>query len=353
MYRLPLIIVIFVFSIGFSQTSPHGETLKYGCEDCHTSDSWYVKTGKMRFNHDLTDFKLTGQHKKVECRACHGNLIFKSTPKNCSNCHNDIHQNTTSYECETCHNAESWLVKNINDIHNKMRFPVLGVHQNVNCNSCHLSYNQLRFEIKGINCVDCHKKDYEQAKNPNHLLSKFSLDCTHCHSLESKGWRGKNFTHTFFPLVGGHSIQNCFSCHNQSSFAGLDKNCKSCHQKDYDLAQNPNHRNLNISTNCEVCHTINGWSPARFDDHDNIYFPIYTGKHRNKWNVCTDCHTDPNNYSVFSCINCHKHRKSKMDEKHRGVNGYVWESNACYNCHPTGKEDGTFNNNNTQFPLID
>jgi hypothetical protein len=28
-----------------------------------------------------------------------------------------------------------------------------------------------------------------------------------------------------------------------------------------------------------------------------------------------------------------------MDREHRGINGYVFESNACYSCHPTGEED--------------
>jgi hypothetical protein len=28
-----------------------------------------------------------------------------------------------------------------------------------------------------------------------------------------------------------------------------------------------------------------------------------------------------------------------MDDEHREVNGYMYESNACYNCHPRGIAD--------------
>jgi hypothetical protein len=86
-----------------------------------------------------------------------------------------------------------------------------------------------------------------------------------------------------------------------------------------------------------MCHTTNGWSPSTFN-HDQQYFPIFSGKHRNKWANCSICHTNPNNFAVFSCITCHEHNKTKMDNEHRNVSGYVYNSQACYNCHPNGTQ---------------
>ncbi|MCI5055621.1 MAG: hypothetical protein MRY83_05900, partial [Flavobacteriales bacterium] len=65
----------------------------------------------------------------------------------------------------------------------------------------------------------------------------------------------------------------------------------------------------------------------------------YSGNHQNEWNQCSECHIQANNYAVFSCIDCHEHNnKNDVDDDHDGVNGYVYESNACYSCHPDGAE---------------
>jgi hypothetical protein len=87
------------------------------------------------------------------------------------------------------------------------------------------------------------------------------------------------------------------------------------------------------------CHSQNAWTPATFD-HDSKYFPIYSGEHAGEWNQCSECHTTQNNYTLFSCIDCHEHNQTDMDSKHIGeVSGYVYQSTACYDCHPNGTED--------------
>ncbi|MBP6448253.1 MAG: hypothetical protein KA341_15735, partial [Saprospiraceae bacterium] len=79
------------------------------------------------------------------------------------------------------------------------------------------------------------------------------------------------------------------------------------------------------------------WEPATFN-HDNSYFPIYSGNHKGEWNLCTDCHLNAGNFSSFSCINCHEHNnQTQVKNDHKGVNGYQYNSNACYSCHPKGK----------------
>ncbi|MCK7519126.1 MAG: hypothetical protein MZV64_16055 [Ignavibacteriales bacterium] len=72
---------------------------------------------------------------------------------------------------------------------------------------------------------------------------------------------------------------------------------------DYTGASNPNHQTLGFSTTCTSCHSTQpGWKPAAYTQHDSQSFPIYSGKHKGKWDSCTDCHTNSANYSQFSCL---------------------------------------------------
>ncbi|MDO9173009.1 MAG: hypothetical protein Q7W29_14380, partial [bacterium] len=72
-------------------------------------------------------------------------------------------------------------------------------------------------------------------------------------------------------------------------------------------------------------------------NHDTL-FPIYSGRHDNEWNACVDCHVTPTNYAVFECIFCHEHNRTETDQQHQGESGYVYQSAACFQCHPRGSE---------------
>ena len=54
---------------------------------------------------------------------------------------------------------------------------------------------------------------------------------------------------------------------------------------------------------------------------------------------CVECHPNPGNYAIFTCIDCHEHNKPDMDDKHEDVQDYVYSSVACFDCHPNGEED--------------
>ena len=76
---------------------------------------------------------------------------------------------------------------------------------------------------------------------------------------------------------------------------------------------------------------------AVFSAHDSLYFPIYSGTHRDLWGSCRTCHRISGDYSYFSCTICHNHRRDRMDRLHLGVVGYEFNDIACYTCHPTGR----------------
>jgi hypothetical protein len=160
-----------------------------------------------------------------------------------------------------------------------------------------------------------------------------------CHTT-APGWKPATFDHSSFPLTKGHLIDDCAKCHVNGNYTNTSTDCISCHLLDYNNTTNPKHAVLNFSNNCTECHTTDpGWKPAKYLQHDAMSFPIYSGKHNGEWSNCTDCHTNPANYKAFTCLDCHEHNKTDMDNEHRGENGYSYTSTACLTCHPRCSED--------------
>ena len=334
-----------------SAQSPHGDRFKVDCAECHSSESWKELKKDITFDHSKTGFELTGQHQTISCMECHQSLQFSKEKKECKDCHIDVHNNTVGLECDRCHNPESWIVQNITRIHQLSRFPLLGSHTTADCFDCHKSNNNLQFEPLDIECSGCHMNDYLATTNPNHQRSGYPTICTECHSARSVTWSATGIDHSFFPLQGGHSI-SCNDCHQNGTYSKIPSECISCHQDDYNTTSNPNHNQLEFSTNCSDCHDLSpGWNPARYLEHDAQSFPIYSGSHNNAWSSCIECHSTEGNYADFTCISCHEHNKTETDEEHGEVNGYAYQSLLCFECHPRGDVTGAFNHNSTGFPL--
>jgi hypothetical protein len=221
----------------------------------------------------------------------------------------------------------------------------------VSCDECHTSESAVRFDPIGLDCINCHNDDYLATNNPNHANAGYSMDCSECHNIFAFEWASTGISHDFFPLTDGHEIADCAKCHGNNDYANASPECISCHQSDFTSTTTPDHEAIGFSTDCASCHTTNpGWNPAEFTDHDS-QFPIYSGEHNGEWDACIDCHIQPNDISLFSCIDCHEHNKQDMDEEHSGVNGYSYNSTSCLACHPTGSSDDEFNHNQTDFAL--
>lgn len=310
------------------------------CSVCHTTDDWQVTN----FNHNLTRWPLQGAHNGVACARCHTGQ-FRGTPTQCYSCHQDDYNNAQNpehrnagfpQECNSCHSLDGWRPAQFD--HDRTQFPLRGAHRQVRCADCHLNG---QYAGTPQECYFCHRADYENAQNPNHRNAGFSQECNSCHSVEA--WRPAQFDHdrTQFPLTGAHRQVQCANCHQNDQYRGTPRECYPCHQADYANARNPEHRNAGYPLACQSCHTTNGWSPANFD-HDGRWFPIYSGHHRGRWETCAICHTDPNNFRIFSCITCHEHDRDRMDREHREVRDYQYNSDACYRCHPRGGGDEMF-----------
>jgi len=302
------------------------------CTICHTQNNWLESI----FNHATTSFPLTGSHTTVLCSKCH-TAGFKGTPNVCSSCHLPAYTSSQlpghvaagiPKECATCHTAVSWKPSTFN--HTTTGYELKGAHKTiVQCSQCHKG----NVTSAALTCSGCHQVQYDAA--PNHKTQAYPADCTICHTQNN--WLESIFNHatTSFPLTGAHTTVVCAKCHT-TGLKGTSALCYTCHTTKYNTTTNPNHLSAKFPTNCEICHSTKAWTPATYN-HDAQYFPIYSGKHRGVWTLCSECHNVPTNYAVFSCILCHEHsNKTSVDNDHKGVKNYAYVSTACKNCHPQG-----------------
>ena len=289
--------------------SPHGDKLKLECTTCHTIDNWiHIKPDG--FNHNKTNFPLLGQHKTINCRNCHKSLIFKEAKDQCSSCHTDIHEGTTGRDCSRCHSNNSWIVSNTNirKLHQQQGFALVGEHASADCNRCHTSASNRRFNNISTNCYSCHQFQYNLTNKPNHKLNGFGTDCEQCHSMVGRSWNsiGKGFNHSNFPITGGHSTLTCDRCHYDNNYqVKKSPDCYSCHAGKLNQAAAivPAHNTLFKKFMCSDCHNVSGFNNVKFRIHDT-WGRIYSGKHKGQWSQCTDCH---NNNATFAanCRKCH------------------------------------------------
>ncbi len=306
------------------------------CETCHSTTNWTSAT----FDHNATNFPLTGVHATTSCQSCHGDGVYKGKSTLCVSCHQTDFNNTNdpphaaagfATTCETCHSTTNWTSATFN--HSTTSFPLTGAHQAVACNACH---GDGVYKGKSTLCVSCHQTEYNATTNPGHVAAGFPTTCETCHSTTN--WTSATFNHnnTAFPLTGAHVSVACAACHGDGVYKGKPTTCVSCHLADYNGTNNPAHAAAGFGQTCEQCHTTTTWAGATFD-HDNSFFPIYSGTHKGRWNQCSDCHTSPSNYAAFTCMSGGCHGKSTTDSHHGGVSGYVYDAAHCYSCHPRGR----------------
>jgi len=308
------------------------------CLDCHGTTSW----GGAAFDHEAaTGFPLLGAHLALDCAVCHTLPGFEpiwepTSADDCYTCHAEDHEDehpdfpTT---CLDCHGTTSWGGASFD--HGAVTgFALVGAHLPLACEACHTlpDFGLIWTPAGQDDCFACHADEHED-EHPD-----FPTTCLDCHNVNT--WEDPDFNHgavTGFPLLGAHVQLDCAACHTLPGYGLIwdpahEHDCYTCHEDDYQ----DEHAGSGFPTTCLDCHDVDTWEGAEFE-HDP-YFPIYSGKHEDEWNTCADCHHVPGNFEIFSCIDCHEHRRSEMDEAHEDVGGYVYESNACYACHPDGED---------------
>ena len=133
-----------------------------------------------------------------------------------------------SIPCENCHTTTSFspLRAQPEFDHNRTQFPLRGMHQNVACNSCHVSKV---FTEVGRQCADCHADFHGR---------QFGAQCENCHTVQ--GWRvaARSVEDHLnrFPLLGAHAAVACDACHRGAAtgvYTGLSTQCVTCHQQQF------------------------------------------------------------------------------------------------------------------------
>lgn len=335
----------------------HNGKLPGNCKVCHTDNSFNQFIGHGRFNHNLTEFELKGKHINTKCFSCHSDnatpqLAFQdligTEENNCVSCHTDIHNGKLGNDCASCHNENGFVItSDVSFNHGLTDFPLEGLHQQVDCKSCHLE--KLTDPINYTNCSNCHS-DYHEGE---FITFHANIDCIDCHSVENTfdftTYGLVEHNESTFPLEGAHVATPCFMCHvseDKWSFRNIGMNCIDCHDNVHDdsipLQYYP-------ENNCNNCHEPESWASIEFD-HGLTSWPL-EGKHQDV--DCRSCHfkemEDGIIIQTFSgvdvhCNSCH----IDIHENQFKLNGIT----DCSRCHrPESWEASEFNHQLTSFPL--
>jgi len=286
----------------------HLGVFKDKCQSCHNEDDWQENN----YNHfSETEYALLGEHKSLKCNACHFEEL--SPEKQCSNCHknDDIHLGNNGKDCQGCHNNDKWQDVNFDHL-KETEVALIGAHEKLSCNACHLPGIKEKEDIKIRQCSHCHTiSDVHQGNLGN--------KCQNCHQQQE--WDLEvTFNHDFalFPLTGSHQLVMCQSCHAQPSFSVKSFSCVDCHSEE------DNHQS-SLGEQCESCHNTASWSSWQFNHQEQTTLPL-EGAHENL--ECGLCHLTTLPKPLFpdkSCISCHQ-----SDDTHKGSFG-----TNCQQCHTT------------------
>jgi hypothetical protein len=243
--------------------------------------------------------------------------------------------------CEKCHTTEGWKpIRRSPDFdHRSTRYPLQGMHKDLECNDCHL---KLAFSDIGTQCAECHADIHRRL---------MGSDCEECHS--ARGWlqikQVTNGHENRFPLWGAHASVQCEGCHKNAAvglYRGLSIDCASCHLEDYRSAKNPDHLAAGFSTRCETCHGYDSWTGG----FDHAHFTGFALEGVHAQLDCVQCHAG----GVFTgtpatCVGCHLQDYNSTTNPNHRTAGF---SDDCAACHNTiAWIPSTFSHNATAFPL--
>ena len=319
----------------------HANKIQDTCQECHTTKQWSPAQVQ---NHKW--WPLQNKHVDVKCAACHTTGFREGeTSKECQGCHRKDYDDAKNpkhsglpLDCAMCHADVGFRPSSF-----AHPWPLEGAHAATPCAPCHAG-EPPAYKGTPKGCLDCHRKDYDSAKNPLH--AGLSAACTDCHT--TRAWKPTSYVHVW-PLQGKHVVVPCNSCHtgNPPKYKGTTTDCYGCHQVASDASTFPNHKAFPHA--CLDCHAMSGWKPALAGLHPEAKFPLATGAHADARIRCQDCHILAKGASTAGqntdCINCHmgSHLGAPMDVKHADLKVPAYPlapttTNYCLACHLTGKK---------------
>jgi hypothetical protein len=288
----------------------HRGALNHDCLTCHDEAHWKPAP---RFNHDRTDYPLTGKHRDVGCGDCHRPVagtvardtasaprVFKPVAHaDCVACHADPHRGRFAGACRDCHVTTGFGVIDRGHFdHSRTRFPLRGQHAEVACAKCHDVPGQASRNPPFATCTACHADPHAGTAT----LAGAQVDCDACHT--EAGFKVAGFTvaqhgKTRYPLEGRHRQVSCEDCHrknppgvpvSQLGSAGVVMHpsfarCLDCHSDDH----GGQFASRTDRGDCTACHTVAGWKPSTFTTAAHAALRLrLDGRHAEI--ACAACH---------------------------------------------------------------
>lgn len=310
----------------------------YKCDDCHNK---LFTTGAQRKTYTMAQME-----KRLSCGACHDGKTAFSVATECGKCHpvKDIQftadarfphkRHIEMYSCNDCHNAfftpdsenrrysmaEMEKDRSCGACHDS----ILAFSVKSECNRCHLSTKEIKFEVKETGttifshkfhvalykCDDCHYSIFATGKGAKRFSmaqmesgnscgachdgkTAFSVkaNCDRCHPTREIRFRdsGAAFSHKFHT-----ALYRCNECHDKTfvpteinrrySMADMEKglSCGLCHNgKDA----------FSVTDNCAKCHPLLKSIKYDFPAKKNVEPVTFSHKvHMGRGYRCNDCH---------------------------------------------------------------
>ena len=131
------------------QDDEHGGKFGTDCAACHNPTDWENAT----FDHNKSNFPLTGRHTGLACEQCHTNAQFAGLSTACASCHADpvFHAGMFGLDCAACHTTNDWFAR-YNGSHPGIADEGgSGVnHGGATCRQCHTQ------NLRTATCLACH-----------------------------------------------------------------------------------------------------------------------------------------------------------------------------------------------------
>ena len=275
-------------------------------------------------------------------------------------------------DCSLCHRDEGWRPAKVGpDFQHTSRFPLRGVHTQVECVACH---ETLRFEEADQECVACHSDVHR---------GELGSDCSRCHTERNFIDRSSmvdSHQGTRFPLRGAHRALDCEDCHSMTpegrmQYVNRDAVCEACHIDLYTGTVSPDHAALGFPTDCGSCHNAIVWdlTPGSFDHAPFAATPCVTC-HLNDYNGttdpdhvgfdfsqdCTECHNstrtwdgalfDHNLVSGVPCESCHLDDYNRTTDPNHRAGGFPTDCTECHSSTTTW-DGAVFDHDGLYFPI--
>lgn len=167
---------------------PHGAAgFPTDCVSCHSPRAWTAAG----FDHNRTQFPLTGAHKPLPCSACHADGVYRGKPTACVSCHRQDYDGTTNpghaaagfpTDCANCHTTTQWAGASFN--HDAPFFPIYsGAHRGVwsSCATCHT--NPTNYAV--FDCLSCHGKTQTDGHHTG--VSGYVYASPNCYACHKNG----------------------------------------------------------------------------------------------------------------------------------------------------------------------